>query len=58
MSKLYTKTFEYKGQMVNYYNKALQNKDIYFARCGISADCGGKYCVQYAYKEKEEKNNK
>ena len=46
---LITKTFEYKGQMVNYYNKAKANPDIAFICCGFFFDTG-KYTVMYSYK--------
>ena len=47
--KLYTKTFEHKGQMVNYYNKVRVNENIGFCCCGLSAQYG-KYYVSYEYK--------
>lgn len=42
-----TKTFTYKGQMINYYNKVRQNKAIDFCVCGLSAEHG--YHVSYTY---------
>lgn len=42
-----TKTFQYKGQMINYYNKVVKNPNISFAICGLFASTG--YTVQYAY---------
>ena len=42
-----TKTFTYKGQMINYYNKVRQNKAIDFCVCGLSAEHG--YYVSYTY---------
>ncbi len=44
---MYTKTFTYKGQMINYYNKVRQNKRIGLCTCGLSADLG--YYVSYTY---------
>lgn len=51
-----TKTFEYKGQMINYYNKVRKNKNIAFAWCGLFADLG--YCVQYSYKQNNKTHTK
>lgn len=48
MSKVYTKTFEFKGQMINYYNKVKNNPKIAFACCGFFVKTG--YTVQYWYK--------
>lgn len=45
-----TKTFDYKGQMINYYNKVRQNKAIDFCVCGLSAEHG--YYVSYTYAKK------
>lgn len=42
-----TKTFTYKGQMINYYNKVRQNKAIDFCICDLSAEHG--YYVSYTY---------
>lgn len=44
---MYTKTFTYKGQMINYYNKVRQNNKIDFCVCGLSAEKG--YYVSYTY---------
>ena len=45
-----TKTFEYKGQMINYYNKAKNNPAIDFIVAGHFTGIG--YAVQYTYKSK------
>lgn len=45
-----TKTFEHKGQMINYYNKVRQNKAIDFCVCGLSMEHG--YYVSYTYAKK------
>lgn len=43
-----TKTFEYKGQMINYYNKVANNANISF--CYMSYEQGVGYIVRYMYK--------
>ena len=45
-----TKTFEHKGQMINYYNKAKNNPAIDFIIAGYLTGVG--YVVQYIYKNK------
>lgn len=52
-----TKTFEYKGQMINYYNKAKNNPHIDFIVMGLFPDLGG-YAVQYTYKKAYQKKEK
>ena len=47
MEKMYTKTFKYKGQMINYFNK-LKNKPNVTCFMGYFCDCGG-YAVHYWY---------
>ena len=42
--------FEYRGQMVNYYNKVLKNKKIGFATCGYDVEEGA-YTVEYEFKK-------
>ena len=51
MIKLYTKTFTYKGQMVNYYNKVRKNPKVNMCWCGLFTDTG--YTVQWTYKQRE-----
>lgn len=34
------KTFQYKGQMINYYNKLIQNENLKLATCGCSIKYG------------------
>lgn len=46
--KLYTKTFTYEGQMINYYNKVRTNPKIDKCWCGVFTDTG--YTVAYTYK--------
>lgn len=49
MKKLYTKHFQYKGQMINYYNKMRENIEKYeFISCGLNIDEG--YIVEYVFK--------
>ena len=48
MKKTYKKTFEYKGQMINYYNKVRTNSKIEFCVCGFFAETG--YTVMWWYK--------
>ena len=44
-----TKTFQYKGQMINYLNKVKQNKNIAF--CFTCFDCQLKaWAINYEYK--------
>lgn len=47
-----TKTFNYKGQMINYYNKVRKNPNIDFCHCGFSCSYNA-YVVEYSYKSKE-----
>lgn len=47
MKKVYTKNFEHKGQMINYYNKIMENKKIISACCYFGPNG---YTVQYSYK--------
>jgi hypothetical protein len=49
MTKTYEKTFEYKGQMVNYYNKVVANPKVDKCFCGLM---GGAYRVVWTYKAK------
>lgn len=42
-----TKTFEYKGQMINYYNKVRKNDKVTFCVCGLDAEKG--YYVSYRF---------
>lgn len=46
--KMITKTFEHKGQMINYYNKAKNNTNLKMVVMGYFAGEG--YCVKYCYK--------
>lgn len=46
-----TKTFDYKGQMINYYNKVRKNPNISSCYCYLSASLGC-YVVEYAYKNR------
>ena len=48
MKKTYKKTFEYKGQMINYYNKVRTNPNIEFCVCGFFMETG--YTVMWWYK--------
>jgi hypothetical protein len=45
-----TKTFDSKGQMVNYYNKVRKNPRVNFCCCYLSATHGA-YVVEYEYKK-------
>ena len=45
--KCYSKSFTYKGQMVNYYNKVRQNKDVEWCTCSLDAKTG--YTVTWKY---------
>lgn len=47
------KTFQYKGQMINYFNKAKNNPNIDFIVMGLFPDLG--YAVQYTYRSKSKK---
>lgn len=42
------KTFQYKDQMINYYNKVVKNPKIEFASCSFNGTLG--YVVKYWYK--------
>jgi hypothetical protein len=42
-----TKTFKYKGQMINYLNKVRQNKNIDFYVCGFNVEKG--FYLSYTY---------
>lgn len=44
-----TKTFEYKGQMINYYNKVRKNPNIEFCACGYTVNMG--WTVMYTYRK-------
>lgn len=44
-----TKTFEYKGQMINYYNKVRKNPNIEFCACGYTVGMG--WMVMYTYRK-------
>ena len=48
-----TKTFQYKGQMIKYYNKVRKNPNIDFCLCGLFYDVVeyGAYTVKYRYKK-------
>lgn len=46
---LITKTFEHKGQMINYYNKVRKNPKIDFCIAGFFMEFG--YAVRYSYKK-------
>lgn len=48
-----TKKFNYKGQMINYYNKVRNNPGIDFCTCGwfYDNDGHGSYTVKYSYKK-------
>lgn len=45
-----TKNFQYKGQMINYYNKIKNNPDIESVFCFWDAKIG--YAITYIYKKK------
>lgn len=51
MKKTYEKFFEYKGQMINYYNKVRKNPNVGFCMAGFDARAG-KYSVMWDYKNK------
>lgn len=46
-----TKTFEHKGQMINYFNKVKRNPNVGFCYCGYIYDDNGHgaYRVEYKY---------
>lgn len=44
-----TKTFEHKGQMINYYNKAKNNPKLSLCVMGLDSKLG--YFVSYEYKK-------
>lgn len=44
-----TKKFEYKGQMINYFNKVKKNPNISLCYCYFSCEHRG-YVVEYCYK--------
>lgn len=45
-----TKTFQHKGQMINYFNKMKNNANIDF--CMTCFDCElGAYAIHYTYKK-------
>ena len=43
------KTFKYKGQMINYFNKAKLNPAIDFIVMGLFPNLG--YAIKYSYKK-------
>lgn len=47
MKKRYTKNFEHKEQMINYYNKVIKNEKIASACCYFGVNG---YTVEYSYK--------
>lgn len=49
--KTYEKFFEYKGQMINYYNKVRKNPDVDFYMAGFDVKAG-KYSVMWTYKKR------
>ena len=49
MKKRYRKEFEYKGQMINYYNKLRQNEKIRFCTCCLDMSARA-YVVEWEYK--------
>ena len=51
MRKVYKKHFEYKGQMINYWNKLKNNSKIAWATCGLDAKEG--YILEYSYERLE-----
>jgi hypothetical protein len=42
-----TKTFEHKGQMINYFNKVRKNPNISFCTMGFEVGTG--YTIHYCY---------
>jgi hypothetical protein len=46
---MYTKSFENKYQMINYFNKVRANKAIAFCTMGLNANTG--WTVNYSYKK-------
>ena len=51
MRKVYKKHFEYKGQMINYWNKLKNNSKIAWATCEFNAKEG--YILEYSYERLE-----
>lgn len=49
--KCYKKSFEYKGQMINYYNKVRKNPDVDFCVAGFFMETG--YTVMWTYAQKK-----
>lgn len=49
MKKMITKTFQHKGQMINYYNKVKNNLKIEAVWCGYFAEFKS-YAIQYVYR--------
>ena len=49
VGNMYKKNFQYKGQMINYYNKLRQNKKLSFVFCGFDTSCG--YTCEWSYKK-------
>lgn len=47
-NKIYKKHFEYKGQMINYWNKLINNDNI--AWCTKCLDVKEGYIIKYQYK--------
>ena len=47
-NKTYTKEFQCKGQMINYYTKVRRNNEIKYASCGYDVDRHA-YTVSYRY---------
>jgi uncharacterized pyridoxamine 5'-phosphate oxidase family protein len=45
----YTKTFQFKGQMINYYNKVKNNPNIAF--CTMYTDVRTGFTIMYTYKK-------
>ena len=45
----YKKFFQYKGQMINYFNKVKNNPNVDFVYCGFSSEEG--YYLFYTYKK-------
>ena len=51
-----TKTFQFKGQMINYFNKVKANPTIDFIVMGLFPNLG--YAVQYSYKSNSKRQSK
>lgn len=47
---MHSKSFQYKGQMINYYNKVSQNPKVKACYCGYFPTLGG-YTVVWWYKD-------